>query len=95
MLFTFLTMMTIVFERLAVIDWLKEKKDYENKPIHEIIYMIVEIILLIPTPNSIFAEGTWTTTDIQGNPVNISTEELLAAYVTIRAIYFLRFLIHF
>lgn len=46
--------MTIVFERLAVIEWLKEKKDYENKPVHEIIYMIVEIILLIPTPNSVF-----------------------------------------
>ena len=54
MLFTVLTMMTIVFERLAVIEWLKEKKDYENKPVHEIIYMIVEIILLIPTPNSVF-----------------------------------------
>ena len=47
-------MMSIVFERLAVIEWIKEKKDYENKPRHEIIYMIVEIILLIPTPNTIF-----------------------------------------
>ena len=41
MLFTILTMITIVFERMAVIQWIREKKDYENKPIHEYIYMAI------------------------------------------------------
>ena len=96
MLFTILTMMTIVFERLAVIEWIKEKKDYENKPIHEIIYMIVEIILLIPTPNSFMNfNATISATDINGNNIEFRVEELLAAYVTVRSVYFLRFLIHY
>ena len=41
MLFTILTMITIIFERMAVIQWIREKKDYENKPIHEYIYMAI------------------------------------------------------
>ena len=66
--------MTIVFERLAVIEWLKEKKDYENKPVHEIIYMIVEIALLIPTPNTIIQLGYLKATDISGNTVYFNVE---------------------
>ena len=33
--------------------------------------------------------------DIHGGIINFQVEELLAAYVTVRSIYFLRFLIHF
>lgn len=31
-LFTILTIVTIVFEKLSVLEWIKEKKDYEKKP---------------------------------------------------------------
>jgi heme/copper-type cytochrome/quinol oxidase subunit 4 len=51
LLFTILTIMTVIFEKLAVIEWIKEKKDYERKTSHEIIFMIVEILFLIPTPS--------------------------------------------
>jgi hypothetical protein len=95
MLFTILTMISIVFERLAVIDWIRAKKDYENRPISEIIYMVIEIVLLIPTPNSFISQGaSFSTVDIYGNVIELTLEEVLAAYVTVRSVYFLRFLIH-
>lgn len=33
--------------------------------------------------------------DIFGQPIQLSVEDLLAAYITFRSIYFLKFLIHF
>jgi hypothetical protein len=32
LLFTVLTIVTIVLEKLSIIEWIKEKKDYERKP---------------------------------------------------------------
>ena len=55
-------------------------------------------MLLIPTPAPISFLGSNSylhTTDINGNAIHLKVEELLSAYVTVRAIYFLRFLIHF
>lgn len=96
MLFTILTAITIIFERLAGIEWIRSKKDYENKPIHEVIYMIIEIVLLIPTPNSFMnSSATLSVSSIDGSIINFNVEELLAAYVTIRSVYYIRFLIHF
>ena len=40
-------------------------------------------------------DSTFSTTDITGSPIQFSIEELLAAYVTVRSVYFLRFLIHY
>ena len=58
--------------------------------------MIIEIVLLIPSPNSIMdSNSTYSTTDISGNAISFRVEELLAAYVTVRSAYFLRFIIHF
>ena len=93
-LFTFLTMGTIIFEKLSVIEWIKEKKDYERKPSHEVVFMIMEIVLLIPTPN-IFYTTQVAVTDIYGAEITIGLEELLAAYVSLRSLYFMKFLIHF
>ena len=58
--------------------------------------MIVEIILLIPTPNSFLEyNASFSTYDINDNLIHFKIEELLAAYVTVRSVYFLRFVIHF
>lgn len=58
--------------------------------------MIVEIILLLPTPNIIMQKNLKLAVyDIYGHEIHLNVEELLAAYVTLRSIYFLKFLIHF
>lgn len=89
-------MITIVFEKLALMEWIKEKKDYETKPIEVFAFMVVEIILLVPTPNNfIDAELSIVSTDTLNNLISFQVEDLLAAYILIRCIYFLKFLIHF
>ncbi len=57
--------------------------------------MIVEIVLLIPTPN-IYTSNTLMiyASDYYDNPIQFSVDDLLAAYILVRCIYFLKFLIH-
>ena len=58
--------------------------------------MIIEILLLIPTPCILIDHSaTVAIYDIYGKEIEIRIEELLAAYVTCRCIYYVKFLIHF
>ncbi len=53
-------------------------------------------MLLIPTPNIFMSSSAvWRVSNIYGIEIEMRVEELLAAYVTLRSLYFLKFLIHF
>ena len=58
--------------------------------------MIFELILLVPTPNSFMdSDLTIYISDIDHKPISFRVEDLLAAYILMRFVYFLKFLIHF
>ena len=58
--------------------------------------MIFEHILLVPTPNSFMdSDITIYISDIDHKPISFRVEDLLAAYILMRFVYFLKFLIHF
>jgi hypothetical protein len=58
--------------------------------------MVFEILLLVPCPNP-FIDSNLSihTTDIYGGDITFYVNDLLSAYVMLRCVYFLKFLIHF
>jgi hypothetical protein len=58
--------------------------------------MTLEIILLLPCPSPFIANDvSIETTDIYGDTIYFCVNDLLSAYVMLRCVYFLKFLIHF
>ena len=92
---TVLSIITLILERLAFMNWIKEKKDYDFSIAHEVLFVIAEILLLVPTPNPALASTlTLQTTNISGTSISIYVEDLIGAYVLIRSVYLLKFFIH-
>jgi hypothetical protein len=58
--------------------------------------MAFEILVILPCPNPFIGHNiTIETSDIGGNEIFFILDDLLSAYVLLRSIYFLKFLIHF
>lgn len=57
--------------------------------------MIFELFLLLPTPNPFLSRTlTLSSVNIYEQTIHFSVEDLLSAYVLIRSIYVLKFIIH-
>lgn len=58
--------------------------------------MAFEILVIIPCPNPFIGNNLYfESTDISGNTITFAVDDLLSAYVLLRCLYFLKFLIHY
>lgn len=88
-------MCAVVLEKLSIIAWIKEKRDFEMNPKHQYITMVVEILLLIPIPNEMLGETvSFQIKNISGEDVTFFVNDVLTAYLLLRSIYLVKFLIH-